>query len=164
MMSSKITVLGYVDCKAVVKAIHKTGRRAEAWPSAAPSCRRPEDYFSPRLPKGFRCIIPRWGLPKVWKSSSNNVLLVILTCKQSKAALGISNKYKEFPLMSCYKILFLVLLWAYKLLVFYHLLSTFTFSNEHVKFISFLTLLIYSFGKLERGKHIIIMYQLSNQE
>ncbi|GMY35208.1 pentatricopeptide repeat-containing protein At4g31070, mitochondrial [Fagus crenata] len=36
---SKITVLGYVDHKEVVKAVRKTGRRAEVWPS---SCRREE--------------------------------------------------------------------------------------------------------------------------
>ncbi|XVF05969.1 hypothetical protein REPUB_Repub06bG0007400 [Reevesia pubescens] len=63
---SKITVLGYVDRKAVAKAIHKTGRRAEAWPSISATCRR-EDYFSPRLPKGFRCIIPRCGFQKFEK-------------------------------------------------------------------------------------------------
>ncbi|XVF41786.1 hypothetical protein PTKIN_Ptkin01aG0308500 [Pterospermum kingtungense] len=63
MISSKITVLGYVNRKAVVKAIHRTGRRAEAWPSVSAPCHR-EDYFSPRLPKGFRCIIPRCGFQK----------------------------------------------------------------------------------------------------
>ncbi|KAB1995001.1 hypothetical protein ES319_D13G131800v1 [Gossypium barbadense] len=41
MTSSKITVLGYVDRK--------------AW----------DEYFSPRLPKGFSCIIPQWGYQKV---------------------------------------------------------------------------------------------------
>ncbi|GMI85036.1 hypothetical protein HRI_002172900 [Hibiscus trionum] len=78
MVSAKITVLGYVDRKAVVKAIHKTGRRAEAWrppssSSSAPSlssaaaaaAHRRDENFSPRLPKGFRCIIPRWGYRKV---------------------------------------------------------------------------------------------------
>ncbi|KAK8545961.1 hypothetical protein V6N12_026768 [Hibiscus sabdariffa] len=69
MVSAKITVLGYVDRKAVVKAIHKTGRRAEAWrPSASASAaaaHRRDENFSPRLPKGFSCIIPRWGYRKV---------------------------------------------------------------------------------------------------
>ncbi|XWS64457.1 hypothetical protein CRYUN_Cryun05aG0005500 [Craigia yunnanensis] len=65
-ISSKITVLGYVDHKAVVKAIHKTGRRAETWPSISASYHR-EDYFSPRLPKGFGCIIPRCGFQKFEK-------------------------------------------------------------------------------------------------
>ncbi|KAL4342431.1 hypothetical protein GQ457_08G009420 [Hibiscus cannabinus] len=69
MVSAKITVLGYVDRKAVVKAIHKTGRRAEAWrPLAAPAsaaAHRRDENFSPRLPKGFSCIIPRWGYRKV---------------------------------------------------------------------------------------------------
>ncbi|OMO86306.1 hypothetical protein CCACVL1_09654 [Corchorus capsularis] len=66
MKSSKITVLGYIDRKAVVKAIHKTGRRAESWPTSSVSCPR-DDYFSPRLPKGFRCIIPRCGVQKFEK-------------------------------------------------------------------------------------------------
>ncbi|KAK8260656.1 hypothetical protein V6Z12_D13G134300 [Gossypium hirsutum] len=67
MTSSKITVLGYVDRKAVVKAIHKTGRKAETLrPSSSSSAARKRDeYFSPRLPNGFSCIIPRWGYQKV---------------------------------------------------------------------------------------------------
>ncbi|KAL5974239.1 hypothetical protein ACLOJK_030903 [Asimina triloba] len=32
---SKITAMGYVDRKAVIKAIRKTGRRAEAWKSSS---------------------------------------------------------------------------------------------------------------------------------
>ncbi|KAH1032113.1 hypothetical protein J1N35_044287 [Gossypium stocksii] len=62
----KINVLGYVDRKAVVKAIHKTGRKAKTWrPSSAVAARKRDEYFSPRLPKGFSCIIPRWGYQKV---------------------------------------------------------------------------------------------------
>jgi len=54
---NKITVLGYIDRKAVVKAMHKTGRRAEVvWKS---SCR----WEKPRSrATAFGCInIPRWG-------------------------------------------------------------------------------------------------------
>ncbi|XP_010278474.1 PREDICTED: heavy metal-associated isoprenylated plant protein 20-like [Nelumbo nucifera] len=35
VITSKITVLGYVDSKVVIKAIRKTGRRAEVWPSSS---------------------------------------------------------------------------------------------------------------------------------
>jgi hypothetical protein len=51
---SKITVLGYIDRKEVVKAVRKTGRRAEVWPS---SCR----WEEPRQAGRFGCIIPRWS-------------------------------------------------------------------------------------------------------
>ncbi|KAK9271882.1 hypothetical protein L1049_002247 [Liquidambar formosana] len=53
---NKITVLGYVDRKVIVKALRKTGRRAEAWP---PQPRRWEETG------GFRCIIPKWGFLKM---------------------------------------------------------------------------------------------------
>ncbi|KAE8056085.1 hypothetical protein FH972_012883 [Carpinus fangiana] len=55
---NKITVLGYIDRKVVVKAVRKTGRRAEVvWPSSS-SCH----WEKPRsLATGFGCIIPRWG-------------------------------------------------------------------------------------------------------
>ncbi|KAK9989646.1 hypothetical protein SO802_029885 [Lithocarpus litseifolius] len=56
VVMSKITVLGYIDRKVVVKAVRRTGRRAELWPSS--SCRQEE----PRLAGRFGCInIPRWG-------------------------------------------------------------------------------------------------------
>ncbi|GKV00403.1 hypothetical protein SLEP1_g13095 [Rubroshorea leprosula] len=51
--AQKITVLGYVEHKAIVKAIHRTGRRAEPWPSSLSSA-----AVTPRLNKGFRCILP----------------------------------------------------------------------------------------------------------
>ncbi|XP_038697041.1 heavy metal-associated isoprenylated plant protein 45-like [Tripterygium wilfordii] len=51
---NKITVLGYMNRKDVVKAVRRTGRRAEAWPSTCGV-----EAPSPRLPRGFRCIIPR---------------------------------------------------------------------------------------------------------
>jgi hypothetical protein len=56
---NKITVLGYIDRKVVVKAVRKTGRRAEVvWPSSSSSCH----WEKPRsLATGFGCIIPRWG-------------------------------------------------------------------------------------------------------
>ncbi|XP_050261092.1 heavy metal-associated isoprenylated plant protein 45-like isoform X2 [Quercus robur] len=57
VVMSKITVLGYIDRKVVVKAVRRTGRRAELWPSSS-SCRQEE----PRLAGRFGCInIPRWG-------------------------------------------------------------------------------------------------------
>ncbi|XP_059636722.1 heavy metal-associated isoprenylated plant protein 28-like isoform X2 [Cornus florida] len=54
LVLNKITVLGYVDRKIVIKAVRKTGRRAEVWPSKS-SCRGRQQ---PR--GGFGCIIPRW--------------------------------------------------------------------------------------------------------
>ncbi|XAR50710.1 hypothetical protein NMG60_11005109 [Bertholletia excelsa] len=58
VISNKIRVMGYVDRKAVVKAIWKTGRKAElcqTWPSS-PSCHREESR--PRR-HGCSCIIPK---------------------------------------------------------------------------------------------------------
>ncbi|XP_057993732.1 heavy metal-associated isoprenylated plant protein 20-like [Hevea brasiliensis] len=55
--SNKITVLGYMETKVIIKAIRKTGQKAEALPSS-----HPYEAPSPRLPTGFRCIIPRCGL------------------------------------------------------------------------------------------------------
>ncbi|KAH7572473.1 hypothetical protein JRO89_XS04G0261800 [Xanthoceras sorbifolium] len=57
--SNKIRVLGYMNRKVVVKAIQKTGRKAEVLLSSSSS--RRDELQSPRLPRGFRCIIPRCG-------------------------------------------------------------------------------------------------------
>ncbi|KAJ4846554.1 hypothetical protein Tsubulata_013788 [Turnera subulata] len=64
--SNKITVLGYVDRRSVVKAVWRTGRRAEVLPvaSSPSSSGLGLEAPSPRLPTGFRCIIPRWGFIK----------------------------------------------------------------------------------------------------
>ena len=63
-ISNKVTVMGYLDKKMVVKAIWKTGRRADVLPSSSsPSLEAPAP--SPRLPAGFRCIIPaKWCFKK----------------------------------------------------------------------------------------------------
>lgn len=55
VVSSKITVLGYIDRKVVVKAVRKTGRRAEEWAS---ECRREKPTI---VRRGFVCIMPGWG-------------------------------------------------------------------------------------------------------
>ncbi|EEF32006.1 heavy metal-associated isoprenylated plant protein 45 [Ricinus communis] len=56
-ISNKVTVLGYMDRKVVVKAIWKTGQRAELLPSS-----HHLEAPSPRLPAGFRCFIPKCGI------------------------------------------------------------------------------------------------------
>ncbi|CAB4292354.1 unnamed protein product [Prunus armeniaca] len=66
VISNKITVLGFMDRKMIVKAVRKTGRRAEVWPSSPPStsilskscCPAREQPISP---SGFRCILPSWA-------------------------------------------------------------------------------------------------------
>lgn len=64
--SNKITVLGFMDRKMIVKAVRKTGRRAEVWPSYPPatsilskSCCPAREQ--PTSPSGFRCILPSWA-------------------------------------------------------------------------------------------------------
>ncbi|KAL6291873.1 hypothetical protein ACE6H2_000015 [Prunus campanulata] len=65
-ISNKITVLGFMDRKMIVKAVRKTGRRAEVWPSSLPStsilskscCPAREQ---PTSTSGFRCILPSWA-------------------------------------------------------------------------------------------------------
>ncbi|CAK7345843.1 unnamed protein product [Dovyalis caffra] len=71
-ISNKITVMGYMDKKVVVKAIWKTGRRADVLPSSSSTSsfssvrlEAPALAPSPRLPTGFRCIIPaKWSFKK----------------------------------------------------------------------------------------------------
>ncbi|KAG5226214.1 hypothetical protein OIU76_027222 [Salix suchowensis] len=64
-VSNKVTVMGYLDKKMVVKAIWKTGRRADVLPSSSSSPRLEAPAPSPRLPAGFRCIIPaKWCFKK----------------------------------------------------------------------------------------------------
>ncbi|KAK2646145.1 hypothetical protein Ddye_021340 [Dipteronia dyeriana] len=62
---NKVRVLGYINRKVVVKAIQKTGRKAEVLSS---SWKR-DELQSPRLPRGFLCIIPRCG----YSTSKRNV-------------------------------------------------------------------------------------------
>ncbi|XP_058114361.1 heavy metal-associated isoprenylated plant protein 45-like isoform X2 [Magnolia sinica] len=51
VMMNKITVLGYIDRKAVVKAVRKTGRRAEAWASCGQD---PSDFVGDFPKKPFK--------------------------------------------------------------------------------------------------------------
>lgn len=47
----KIRVLGNMDSKAVVKAVRKTGRRAELWTSSSCHYRRVEEEDDPPTPR-----------------------------------------------------------------------------------------------------------------
>ncbi|KAA8535882.1 hypothetical protein F0562_030885 [Nyssa sinensis] len=55
---SRISVLGYADCKMLIKAIRKTGRRAEVWPSKLLGRQGGELRCGHH--HGFGCIIPKW--------------------------------------------------------------------------------------------------------
>lgn len=73
-VSNKITVLGYMDRRVVIKAVQRTGRRAELLSSSSSS----SSYYgleeqSPRLPRGFRCIIPRCGFRSYLRNNNTNV-------------------------------------------------------------------------------------------
>ncbi|KAJ6296504.1 hypothetical protein OIU78_024370 [Salix suchowensis] len=64
-VSNKVTVMGYLDKKMVVKAIWRTGRRADVLPSSSSPRLEAAPAPSPRLPAGFRCIIPaKWCFKK----------------------------------------------------------------------------------------------------
>ncbi|KAH9653527.1 Heavy metal-associated isoprenylated plant protein 45 [Citrus sinensis] len=72
-VSNKITVLGYMDRRVVIKAVQRTGRRAELLSSSSSS----SSYYgleeqSPRLPRGFRCIIPRCGFRSYLRRNNNS--------------------------------------------------------------------------------------------
>ncbi|XP_050219243.1 heavy metal-associated isoprenylated plant protein 28-like [Mercurialis annua] len=56
-VSNRITVMGYMERKVVVKTVWKTGIRAELLPSS-----HHLDLPSPRLSTGFRCIIPKCSI------------------------------------------------------------------------------------------------------
>lgn len=72
MVSNKITVLGYMDRRVVIKAVQKTGRKVELLSSSSsPSLYYGLEEQSPRLPRGFRCIIPRCGFRSSSRNNSN---------------------------------------------------------------------------------------------
>ncbi|KAJ0030862.1 hypothetical protein Pint_13884 [Pistacia integerrima] len=59
---NKIRVLRYMDHRVVEKTIQKSGRKAEVLSSSSSSIRSSwqlQEGQSPRLPGGYRCIIPR---------------------------------------------------------------------------------------------------------
>ncbi|XP_022158060.1 heavy metal-associated isoprenylated plant protein 30-like [Momordica charantia] len=58
MALNKITVLGYMDRKVVVKEVRKTGRRAEVLPS--PPCRRlpPSHRRTRPAAAALKCLMP----------------------------------------------------------------------------------------------------------
>ncbi|XP_038876758.1 heavy metal-associated isoprenylated plant protein 20-like [Benincasa hispida] len=62
---NKITVLGYVDRKIVIKEVRKTGRKAEVLASS--SCHRPSTprRRSGRAATAFKCIMPSCFVLKV---------------------------------------------------------------------------------------------------
>ncbi|KAH9805478.1 Heavy metal-associated isoprenylated plant protein 28 [Citrus sinensis] len=81
-VSNKITVLGYMDRRVVIKAVQRTGRRAELLSSSSSS----SSYYgleeqSPRLPRGFRCIIPRCGFRSYLRNNHSNVSGALLPKK-----------------------------------------------------------------------------------
>ncbi|PKU68865.1 hypothetical protein MA16_Dca010609 [Dendrobium catenatum] len=57
MRSSKVTVLGYIDKDAAMKAIRKTGRRAEVWSSC---CHRSSNSVTDFQQGRFKCIFWKW--------------------------------------------------------------------------------------------------------
>ncbi|KAK1550276.1 hypothetical protein Q3G72_016577 [Acer saccharum] len=71
LASNKVRVLGYINRKVVVKAIQKTGRKAEVLSSLW----KRDELHSPRLPRGFCCIIPRCG----YSTSKRNVSVAFTT-------------------------------------------------------------------------------------
>lgn len=80
MALNKITVLGYMDRRVVVKAVQRTGRKAEVLSVSALSASAfySREEQSPRLPRGFRCIIiPRWGYSKssIYNNKCSSVVL-----------------------------------------------------------------------------------------